>query len=81
MTRLRREVPERPAPGMTWDDLDRLNEQIYLLNRDKALGEVLADFYNSYQQSLRAVEALVEEDLTDPQRFEWREGAPMLSSV
>jgi hypothetical protein len=27
---LRGEVPETPAPGMTWDDLDRLNEQTYL---------------------------------------------------
>lgn len=74
---LRGEVPQRPAPGVPWDDLDGLNEQVYLSNLDKTLGEVLADFHSSYQQSLKVVEALTEEDLTDPQRFEWRRGDPM----
>ncbi len=78
---LRGEVPQRPADGMTWDDLDRLNEQIYLLNKDKALSEVLADFHGSYQQSLQAVEAMTEEDLIDPQRFGWRGGEPMWHMV
>lgn len=74
---LRGEVPQRPAPGVPWDDLDGLNEQVYLSNLDKTLGEVLADFHSSYQQSLKVVEALTEEDLTDSQRFEWRRGDPM----
>lgn len=38
---------------------------------------MLADFQDSYQQSLKAVEALSEEDLTDPNRFDWREGEPL----
>jgi hypothetical protein len=78
---VRGEVPERPAPGMTWDDLDRLNEQTYMLNRDKPLGEVQAEFDRSYQRSLRAVEALSEADLIDPYRFEWREGDPLWHMV
>ena len=78
---LRGEVPERPAPGMTWEDLDRLNEQTYLANKDRPLDEVLADFHSSYQQALTTVEALTEEDLIDPQRFEWRDGDPMWHMV
>jgi hypothetical protein len=78
---LRGETPERPAPGMTWDDMDRLNEQIYLANKDRPLHEVLAEFHNSYQQSLKAVEALSEDDLIDPDRFAWREGDPLWQMV
>ncbi len=71
------EVPQRPAPGMTWDNLDQLNEQIYLSNRDRDLRDVSADFHRSYENALASVEALTEEDLTDPQRFAWREGTPL----
>lgn len=78
---LRGEVPQRPAPGMTWDDLDGLNEQIYLSNKDRALDEVLADFQHSYQRLLQTVEALTEEDLIDPQRFAWRAGHPLWNLV
>ncbi len=78
---LRGEVPERPAPGMSWDDLDRLNEQIYRENRDRALDEVLADFRQSHEESLRVVEAIAEEDLIEPERFEWREGDPIWHMV
>jgi len=78
---LRGEVPQRPAPGMTWDDLDRLNEQIYLENEDKALDEVLREFRGFHQESLRAVEAMEERDLLDPERFEWRDGDPIWHMV
>jgi pimeloyl-ACP methyl ester carboxylesterase/uncharacterized damage-inducible protein DinB len=74
-------VPQRPAPGMTWDDLDRLNEQIYELNKDKPLDEVLAEFQRSHQETLETVKALTEPDLTDPQRFPWREGDPLWHMV
>jgi len=78
---LRGEVPQRPAPGMTWDDLDELNQQVYLANKDKPLDEVLADFHRSYQAAWQAVEALTEDDLIDPQRFAWRKGDPMWHMV
>ena len=31
-------TPQRPAPGMTWDDLDLLNERIYLENTGPVAG-------------------------------------------
>ena len=74
---LRGETPDRPAPGMAWDDLDALNEQLYLENKDKSLAEVLAAFNHMYQQSWQVVENLTEADLLDPDRFEWRRGDPM----
>jgi len=78
---LRGEVPQRPAPGMTWDDLDSLNEQTYLSNKNRPLSEVLAESRASYQNAVKTVEALGEEDLLDPQRFAWREGDPMWRMV
>jgi hypothetical protein len=78
---LRGEVPQRPAPGMAWDDLDRLNEQTYELNKGRALSDVLADFHRSHEQVWQAVESMTEEDLVDPQRFAWREGDPMWHMV
>jgi hypothetical protein len=78
---LRGEVPQRPAPGMTWDDMDALNEQTYLLNKDRELHKVLADFHRSYEDALQVVEALTEEDLIAPQRFVWRGGDPMWHMV
>ena len=78
---MRGEVPERPAPGMTWDDLDRLNQEIYLLNKERAPADVLAESDSSYQRALTAVEALAEKDLLDPRRFEWRQGDPLWHMV
>jgi hypothetical protein len=78
---LRGEVPERPAPGLTWDDLDRLNEETFLLHRDEPLDAILSEFYTSYQQALATVEGLREEDLVAPDRFAWREGDPMWHMV
>jgi hypothetical protein len=74
---LQGQTPEQPAPGMTWDDLDKLNEQTYLANKDRPLSAVLTEFDDSYQQSLKVVEALTEEELLDPNRFEWRGGKPL----
>jgi hypothetical protein len=71
---LQGKTPERPAPGMTWDDLDRLNEQTYLANKDRALSEVQSNFDASYRKAIQTLEALSEADLFDPHRFTWREG-------
>lgn len=74
---VRGEVPQRPAPGIPWDDLDGMNQQIYLSNQDRTLDEVLADFHAVFQLSLKTVQALTEEDLVAPQRFAWRAGVPL----
>jgi hypothetical protein len=74
---LQGKTPERPTPGMTWDDLDRLNGQTYLANKDRPLGEVQSDFAASYQQSLHVIESLSNADLFDPYHFAWRQGDPL----
>ena len=74
---LRGEVPEALAPGQTWDNLDQLNEQTYLENRDRPLEEVLAEFEASFRRAWDGVEAVPEDALLDPDRYPWREGEPV----
>ena len=73
----RGEIPQMLPPGMTWDDLDQMNEETYLENRDKPLTDVLAEFHQSFPQALDMVKGISEVDLIDPDRFEWREGKPL----
>ena len=75
------ETPQMLPPGMTWDDLDLWNEQTYVENKDFPLPKVLSDFHASFNQVLEIVEALSEEDLTNPERFEWRKGKPLWQIV
>jgi hypothetical protein len=74
---VRDEVPEMLPLGMTWDDIDKWNEQTYQKHRQRDLDEVLADFNFSYPQALSAVQDISEEDLIDPNRFAWRDGRPL----
>jgi len=78
---LRGEIPQQLPSGMTWDDLDQMNEQTYLENRDKPLAEVLSEFHRSYRAALKAVEAVPEADLLEPDRFAWRKGKPLWEMV
>jgi hypothetical protein len=77
----RGEVPEALAPGSSWDELDALNEQIYLENRDRPLEEVQADFFVSFERAWNAVEKVPEELLIDPEQAPWREGHPLWQLV
>jgi hypothetical protein len=74
-------TPERPAPGMTWDDLDHLNRMNYEESKNIPLGIVLKEFNRSHSQVLQIVGDLTDEDLFDPQRFTWRNGDPMWHMV
>lgn len=73
----RGEIPQMLPPGMTWDDLDQINEQIYLENREKPLTDILAEFHQSFPRALDVVKGISEEDLINPDRYEWREGKPL----
>ena len=73
--------PEMLPEGMTWDDLDRWNEQTFLELRDQTLEHVLDEFRASYRDALIAVEAAPEDDLIDPDRFAWRQGRALWELV
>lgn len=71
---LRGEVPEIPAPGLTWGQLDVLNQQIYERYRDHPLDQVLAEFRESYQTTLETVQAMTEGELFAQGYYAWTQG-------
>lgn len=74
-------APQRPAPGMNWDDLDKINEQYYLEHKDDPLTEIMSESSTSYAQAFRVIEEMKEQDLFDGSRFAWRKGDPIWHMV
>jgi hypothetical protein len=54
---------------------DPINDWIHERTKDRPLAEVLAEADATYDDFIAAVRALQPEDLTDPRRFDWLEGA------
>ena len=75
------DVPQQLPPGMTWDDLDRWNEQTFEENRERELKEVLADFNHFAEEVVQAVEAIPEELLMRADSLAWRSGSPLWEMV
>jgi hypothetical protein len=67
----RGEEVHTPAPGMTWRDLPRLNQEGYERHRDCPLADVLADFQSSFQQILALVQSISEEEMFSAERYPW----------
>jgi hypothetical protein len=80
-TTIRGEIPERPEPGVTWDQIDDLNERDFLRTRDYTLSEARDDYRRSYQQLLDLVKSMPEEDFGEAHRFSWWEGEPISTVI
>ncbi|MHA2299195.1 MAG: ClbS/DfsB family four-helix bundle protein [Candidatus Hodarchaeales archaeon] len=68
---LRGEVPEVPAPGITWRELRVLNAQIFEKHRKKPLEDIKAKFESSYKQVMEVVEVMSVEDFFERGRYNW----------
>ena len=75
------QVPQQLPPGMTWDDLDRWNEQTFKENCERELVEVLADFNHFADEVARAVGAIPEDLLMSADSLAWRSGSPLWEMV
>ncbi len=76
------EEPTDPPPyDLPDEELNAINTRIFAENKDRPLADVQKEFAASYQEALKLVQALTEEDLLDPQRFVWREGHPLWELV
>ncbi|MBK8833615.1 MAG: ClbS/DfsB family four-helix bundle protein [Anaerolineae bacterium] len=64
-------TPAVPGEGFIWSQLPALNKQIYEKHRDRPLDEVLKEFRRSYQQMLKTIPKISEEDLFEPGRYAW----------
>jgi hypothetical protein len=75
------DVPQQLPPGMTWDDLDRWNEQTFKENSERDLNEVLVGFDHFAEKVIQAVEAIPEDLLMRADSLEWRSGSPLWEMV
>jgi hypothetical protein len=65
----RGEAVETPAPGLTWQQLDILNQCIYEVHRNQSLDEVFAYFRTTYNHFMEMVEAMPEEEMMARGRY------------
>ena len=66
------------TPYLTGDsETDTRNAQAVEHNRDRSIGEVMADYYHTVDALIGAGEAFPDADLFDTGRFAWREGGPL----
>jgi hypothetical protein len=68
---VRGEVPETPAPGIGWEDLDVLNRRIYEKHRSRTLEDVRKEFGASYRRVVAVVEGIPEEEIFAVGRYAW----------
>lgn len=69
--------PPPPWPSNLTTD-DEINQWIYDQHRDRPIADILADLDRSYDRLVRAIEAMPEDDLVTPGRFQWMEGAALI---
>lgn len=60
---------ESPDPGLTWKQLDLLNERIYKAHSNRSLDDVLEYFHSVHKRFMDMVEAMPEEEMLTPGRY------------
>ena len=56
---------------------DDINAWIYESQRDRPLAAILSDSREVFQHVVDVLDAFSDDELQDPQRFEWLEGEPL----
>ncbi len=67
----RGEIPEVPAPGLSWRDIRELNDRIYRQHHRRALKAVLTDYHALHQEMLDLIDQVSDWDLVTVGRFAW----------
>lgn len=57
--------------GMSKNMIDKLNKDIYEQNKNRPLDVILSEFHTSYDEVLKVVETISEEEMFEHNRFEW----------
>ena len=70
-----------PAQPQTDAEVDALNALSYAEDRDKTLEVVMAESVRSFDEAYQVTQAASAEDLEQPDRFPWREGAGLWRMV
>lgn len=75
------ETPIDPAPGLSDDDVERLNAAFYQANRQRPLAEVQDEFHRSFAEVMAALEAASEAALVQPGYFAWTGERPFAAYI
>lgn len=75
---LRGETPEVPGPGLTWKDLDGINQRIYEKHCARPLEEILADFRAVHQRLEDTVNAMNPDQRATPGYFTFTCGGSVI---
>jgi hypothetical protein len=73
----RGERVETPAPGLTWKDLDVLNQRIYEAHCDQPLDDVLEYFRSTHTQFMVLAESLTDEEVLTPDYYAFTGGGSL----
>jgi len=77
----RGEEVHTPEPGYNWREMGKLNESYRLRYKYRPLDEVMADFHTSYQQILKIVEKIPEEEMLTPGVYTWTGRFPLIAWI
>lgn len=75
------EIPETPAPGMTWRDLPKLNREGYERHKDETLEYVLEQFEKSYREIIVLIEEMTEQQIFEVKYYDWTGNSSLLSWI
>jgi hypothetical protein len=67
----RGEAPAVPAPGLTWQDVRRLNALIYRKQHRRPLRDVLRDYETYHGRMLELVRVVPDRDFVQVGRYAW----------
>ena len=74
---LKDETPNQPPFGLSEKEVIQINADYYQQNKHKPIGQVTDESHDSYQVILGTMQRVSENDLFDPQRFDWLDGKPI----
>lgn len=77
----RGEIPERPEPGISWAEEDRLNQSVVEGARARSLDEVRAGFAAAHRAIYEALAAMSEDELFVPGYYAWTGDEPLANIV
>jgi len=72
------ETPETPAPGFTWRELPKLNQEGFEQHKNETLENVLAQYEKSYLEILELIESMNEQEIFEAKYYEWTGASSLL---
>ena len=70
-----------PEPGYNWRQMGILNEKYRLMHKDKPLDVVMADFSASFEQILKIIEKIPEEEMLRTGVYPWTRQLPLIAWI